>query len=380
MSSFTRRPARKSIAALMLALLLLSVACAKKDTAAPTTTAATTNAPGEVIAMVNDRPVSRKLYEMFLRNGSEALGINPAKEEDRGKLEELREGIMSELVDRALIAQEAERRGLQATPERLAETESREITKLGGEVQFAAYLREHGLARDEYRASVRDMLSGELMTEEAARQATVSDAEIKTYYEAHRKDDFLQLPERITASHILINARPQTISQELQREQGLTGDLLARAVRGELENRRAQAEDVRRNAIQSHASFASLAQQYSDDQATRERGGDLGTFARGAHTRAFDDAAFALKAGEVSEVIETEYGYHVIKLHGREAARAVSLAEAAPEIRRRLVAQKQAALLAGWLKEARGRADVRIKEAYRFGALKTEFPAPLSDH
>ena len=371
MSSFTRRPARKPVAALTLAFLILSVACAKNDTQTPTTTGAS----DETIATVNERPVSRKLYEMFLRNGREALSLNLAREEDRHKLEELREGIVSELVDRALISQEAGRRGFEVTPERLAETESREITKLGGEAQFANYLREHNLSRDEYRAVVRDMICGEWMTEEAARQATVSDEEIKTYYEAHRKDDFLQLPERITASHILINARPQTISEQLRREQNLTGDLLARAVRGELANRRALAENLRRNAVEAHAGFDSLAREYSDDPATRERGGDLGAFARGAHTRAFDDAAFALKAGEVSNVVETEYGYHVIKLRGREPARTVSLAEAAPEVRRRLVAQKQAALLAGWLKEARARASVRIKEAYRFGALKTEFPA-----
>lgn len=367
MSSFTRRPARNFIVALTLALLILSAACAKNET--------TTNAPDETIATVNDRPVSRKLYEMFLQNGREALGLNLAKEEDRRKLEELREGIVSELVDRALISQEAERRGIEITPERLAETESREITKLGGEGQFADYLREHNLSRDEYRAVVRDMLYGELMTEEAAREATVSDEEIKTYYEAHRKDESLQLPERITASHILINARPQAISEQIQREQGLTGDVLAGAVRGELKNRRALAEDLRRSAVKAHASFDSLAQEYSDDPATRARGGDLGTFARGAHTRAFDDAAFRLRTGEVSEVVETEYGYHVIKLRGREPARTVSLAEAAPEVRRRLVAQKQAALLAVRLKEARARASVRIKEAYRFGALKTEFPA-----
>lgn len=361
---------RKFIAA--LALLILSVACAKND--APTPTVAT-SAPDEIIATVNERPVSRKLYEMFLQNGREALGINPAKEEDRRKLEELREGIVSELVDRALISQEAERRGLQVTPERLAETESREITKLGGEGLFADYLQTHGLARDEYRAVVRDMIYGELMTEEAARQATVSDEEIKTYYEAHRKDEPFQLPERITASHILVGARPQTVSEQIQREQGLTGDVLAIAVRAELKNRRALAEDLRRNAVQAHASFSSLAQKFSDDQATRERGGDLGTFARGAHTPAFDDAAFALKSGEVSNVVETEYGYHIIKSRGREPARTASLEEAAPDVRRRLVAQKQAALLAGWLKEARARANVRIKEAYRLGALKTEFPA-----
>ncbi|HEX8129669.1 MAG TPA: peptidylprolyl isomerase [Pyrinomonadaceae bacterium] len=377
MSLFNRLLRRTTIATLASALLVLSLSCAKNEPAAPHTATATADATDEAIATVNDRPVSRKLYEMFLRNGREALGINPDTEEGRLKLYELREGIVSELIDRTLIAQEAERRGFQVMLERLNETEQREIAKLGGEQQFAEYLRTHNLTRDEYRAQIRDMVYGELLTEEAARQASVSDEEIKTYYEAHRRsgDPSLQLPERITAAHILINARPQTISQELQREQRLTGDMLAVAVRRELQRRRALAEEVRYNAVGRHASFANLAREYSDDAATRERGGDLGTFARGAHTRAFDDAAFKLKPGEVSEVVETEYGYHIIKLAGRDDARAVTLREATPDIRTRLLAEKQARLLAAWLKEARGKAKVSIREAYRFGRLKTEFPA-----
>ena len=155
----------------------------------------------------------------------------------------------------------------------------------------------------------------------------------------------------------------------------MTGDALAAAVRGELEQRRARAAELRREAARAGANFAELARQYSDDAATRERGGDLGTFAHGAHTRAFDDAAFKLKPGEVSEVIETEYGYHILKLTAREPSRAVSLEEAAHGIRTRLLAQKQARLLADWLEEARRKAQVRVKEAYRFGELKTKFPA-----
>jgi parvulin-like peptidyl-prolyl isomerase len=360
-------------------LLILSLAsCAKNETAAPhaatTTTAA--NSPDEIIATVNDRPVSRKLYEMFLRNGREALGVGEETAEGRRKLEELREGIVSELIDRALIAGEAVRRGLPVTPELLSRIEQREIMKLGGDTQFAEYLRTHDLTRDEYAASVRDMAYGELMTEEAARHASVSDEEIKTYYEAQRRagDASLRLPERVAAAHILVSARPQTISQQLQREQGMTGDALATAVRGELEQRRARAAELRREAARAGANFAELARQYSDDAATRERGGDLGTFAHGAHTRAFDDAAFKLKPGEVSEVVETEYGYHIVKLTGREPSRAVTLEEAAHGIRTRLLAQKQARLLADWLEEARRKAQVRIKEAYRFGELKTKFP------
>lgn len=383
MSTFTRLLRRTIVATLASALLVVSLSsCAKSDRdaspppAAPVPPAAAV-APDETIADVNGRPVSRKLYEMFLRNGREALGLNADTEEGRRKLDELREGIVSELVDRALIAQEAERRGWQVAPERLSHTEQREIAKLGGERQFAEYLKTHNLTRDEYRAQIRDIIYGEMLTEEAAAQSTVSDEEIKTYYEARRRlgDPSLQLPERVTAAHILFNARPQTISQELQRERNLTGDALAAAVRGRLEQRRALAEEVRRNAVQKHASFANLALEYSDDAATRERGGDLGTFAHGAHTRAFDDAAFKLKPGEVSGVVETEYGYHIIKLTEREPARAVRLAEAADGIRTRLLAEKQARLLAGWLRDARGKAKVSIKEAYRFGRLQAEFPA-----
>ncbi|MCA1564258.1 MAG: peptidylprolyl isomerase [Acidobacteria bacterium] len=378
MSSFNRPPRCITIAAFTCALLLiLSLACAKDDPTRPSAATTTTDAPDEIIATVNGSPVSRKFYEMFLRNGREELGLTADTEEGRRKLDELREGIVSELIDRALIAQEAGRRGLHVTPERLGQTEQREITKLGGERQFAAYLQTHNLTRDEYRAGIRDMIYGELLTEEAAAQSTVSDEEIKTYYEAQRRrsDPSLQLPERVTAAHILVNARPQMISQELQREQGLTGAALAAAVRGELERRRARAAELRREAARAGANFAELARAYSDDAATRERGGDLGTFAHGAHTRAFDDAAFALKPGEVSAVVETEYGYHVIKLAGREPARAVRLEEAAPEIRTRLLKEKRARLLADWLKEARGKAKVSISEAYRFGGLKTEFPA-----
>ncbi len=111
------------------------------------------------------------------------------------------------------------------------------------------------------------------------------------------------------------------------------------------------------------------------DRATRAGGVYRGGFARDSHPRAFDDAAFKLKPGEVSAVVQTDYGFHVIKSAAREPARAQTLEEAAPEIRRRLTAEREAANLKGWLKEARRKADVRLAEPYRFGALKEEFPS-----
>lgn len=311
---------------------------------------------------------------MFLRNGREELGIDEATPEGKRALEKLRAGVVEELIDRALISEEAERRGLRVTPEMIGEREQEEIMRTGGDVKFKAFLEDHGLTREEYRAILRDQLYGELMTSEANKSVTVSDDEIKKYFDEHKDDPALRQPERIAASHILVAARPAQIAAQLQQEKSLAGAALDTAVREEMARRKAKAEDLRRRAA-AGADFARLARETSDDDATKMRGGDLGTFARDSHTRAFDEAAFALKVGEVSSVVQTDYGFHIIKLNSREPAHALTLDEAAPDTRKRLVAAKQSQTLRDWLDAARSRAQVRVSEPYRVGELKDKYPA-----
>lgn len=327
-----------------------------------------------VVATVNGREVRTKLYEMYLKNGRETLGLSEATEEGRRKIELLREGVVAELIDRALIAEEAERRGLAPTPERLAQAEEQAVAKLGGEEKFAAYLKENRLTREDYREVVRSELYGEKLRADLNKDVQVSDEEVKSFYEAHRAEADWQLPERVRAAHILILARPNVIEEELKSRKTLAGAELEKAVREELARRRARAEELRRKAA-AGADFAALAREASEDTGTRAQGGDLGFFRRGTHTPVFDEAAFALKAGEVSRVVETEYGFHVIKLLEREEARTLSAEEAAPEIRRRLVAAREAERLNAWLTEARRKAQIRINDPFRFGKLKERYPA-----
>lgn len=355
------------------ALATLFASCAKNATQTQTNSQPPAAAEA-VVATVDGRAIPAKLYEMFLRNGREALGIDEGTAEGRSALEQLREGIVAELIDRALVAGEAARRGLSVTPAMIDERVAKETGQRGGEEKFRAFLEDHGLSREEYREVARDMIYGELLAGEASKEVTVTDEEIKKYYDEHKTDPALKQSERIAASHVLVAARANIVAQQLQREKNLAGDALAAAVREELARRRAKAEELRRRAAAGE-DFARLARVNSDDAATRERGGDLGTFARGTHARAFDDAAFALKVGGVSAVVETEYGFHVIKLARREAARAVAFSEAAPELRQRLAAAKQTQILQSWLEAARARSQVRVAEPYRFGELKGKYPA-----
>jgi parvulin-like peptidyl-prolyl isomerase len=212
------------------------------------------------------------------------------------------------------------------------------------------------------------------MRDELAKEISVADDDVKRYYEARKADAALQLPERVTASHILIAARPNLVRMELEREKSLAGDALEKAVREEMDKRRARAEELRRKAS-SGANFSELARQSSEDPSSREQGGELGAFTRDSHPKAFDDAAFALKPGAVSQVVQTDFGFHVIKVTAHEMARAKTLEEAAPEIRRQLLGERLASHLKEWLAGARRSAKVRINDAFRFGSLKQEFPA-----
>jgi len=361
------------VARMVVALLFISLTACQRSAPSQTSNANASSLP-QVVAVVNGRSIQTKLYEMYLKNGREALGLELDKEEGRRLFEQLKEGIVSELIDRTLVAQEAERRGLPLAPERLTEAERRTIAQFGGDQKYDEYLSQHRLTREEYREVLKTEIYGEMLREELSKGVTVSDTDIKAFYDAHKTEPAFQQPERVTASHILVAARPNLIAQELQREKNLTGDALKAAVSEEMNRRRARAEELRRKAA-GGADFAALARESSDDPSSRASGGELGTFTRNSHTRAFDDVAFALKPGAISNVVETDFGFHIIRVTAHETARTLTLTEATPEISKRLQTEREAARLTDWLKEARRTATVRISEPFRFGKLRDEFPA-----
>jgi len=372
MMQLSVRRNNRLLSATTLAVCTAVIGCTSKTP--PQTDLNAVAALPPVVAIVNGRSIPTKVYEMYLRNGSEALGLDPDSDEGRRKLDELREGIVSELIDRALITEQAEQRGLLIAADKMVEAERRAIAELGGDHQYDTYLREHRLSRDEYRETIKSEIYGGMMRRELNSGLSVSEKAIRIYYAVHSNDANFQLPERVTAAHILVAARSNLITQRFQSEKNLSGEALASALREEMDRRRQRAEELRRKAM-TGINFAALARESSDDAATRERGGDLGTFQRNTHARAFDDAAFALKPGSISDVVQTEFGFHIIKVLKREPARMQTLADAAPEIRLRLLGKLEADKLTAWLKDARRKATVRINEAFRFGALKSEFPA-----
>ncbi len=129
--------------------------------------------------------------------------------------------------------------------------------------------------------------------ESVQSQATASPEEIKQYYEEHKAD--YSAPEQRHAEHILIA-------------------LPAKASDAEKQAARAKAESILKQVQQAPGKFSDLAKQYSDDPGSRSKGGDLGFFGRGMMLKPFEDAVFSLKPGEISGIVQTDFGFHIIKV------------------------------------------------------------------
>jgi hypothetical protein len=172
----------------------------------------------------------------------------------------------------------------------------------------------------------------------------IGDEEVDAFYLRHRSNPALRPlftePERVTASHILIEARASVIRRRIAHENGIGGQALLALVHAEVERARRRAERVRREAL-AGADFAALARRWSEDPSTRHSGGELGSFTRDTRPGILSRAAFALPTGAVSPVLETEHGFHVVKVTRRDPARLRTLGEARPAIREYLSAGKR---------------------------------------
>ncbi len=148
---------------------------------------------------------------------------------------------------------------------------------------------------------------------------TLGEDDLRTYY----KENVGRMvgKEERRASHILINAAKDAPTADREKAKARAGELLAQ---------------VRKNP----ASFAELAKKYSDDKGSAVAGGDLNFFARGAMVKPFEEAAFALKKGEISDVVESDFGYHIIELTDIKTPRQPSFEELRPTMESELKQQQ----------------------------------------
>jgi peptidyl-prolyl cis-trans isomerase C len=156
-----------------------------------------------------------------------------------------------------------------------------------------------------------------MLQEQIAKDVKVTDAEVDEFYAANIEK--FATPEQVRARHILVKVESGTTTEQKAAAKKKIEEVLAKAREG--------------------VDFAELARDYSEGPSAPQ-GGDLGLFTRGRMVPAFEEAAFSMKAGEVSAIVETRFGYHIIKVEERKPAGTANKEEVTDRIRQFLNQQK----------------------------------------
>jgi peptidyl-prolyl cis-trans isomerase SurA len=249
-----------------------------------------------IAAIVGEEIILKSEVEEQLLFFCMQAGIEPT---DSVRLVEVREEILARMIDAKIVVQEARKQKIAVTPEELNQAIENAVnevkTRMGSEEKFVEEMEREGLTEENLRERYRKELESQLLAmklvdKEVRSKITVTEEDVSKFYE-ERKGDLPKRPPEVTLAQIVII--PDADSTV------------------EIESRQ-RAQEVLK-AVASGQSFERLAAQYSEDPSA-ENGGDVGFFAKGDFEEGFEEAAFGLEPGGVSELVRSRFGYHIIKL------------------------------------------------------------------
>jgi peptidyl-prolyl cis-trans isomerase C len=235
---------------------------------------------------------------LFIFSSASALAAEKAKKDVLAKIG-TKEITKSEVEAYAGLYPEQQQALIKADP-RMEEVLVRNLVSI---MVVSDVAKKRGLEKDPTIRKQIDIMKNEYLArtyiqKEIIGKIKLTDKDYEAYYNAHKKE--FENPEMVRARHILIAVKPNATEEEKKAALKKAEEILDKAKKGD--------------------DFAKLASEYSDDPGSKAKGGDLGFFTAGSMVGKFEQAAFTLKPGEISPVVETEFGYHIIKVEERKAA------------------------------------------------------------
>jgi parvulin-like peptidyl-prolyl isomerase len=292
--------------------------------------------PDKVIAAVNGKEIrAGKVYEVAALNlmNLQAQGRNLDEQEEKN----LRMQVLELIINDELMAQEAEQMGLAVTEQEIDAQVAAVREQHGTQAAFEQVLADAGLGEDEFRGEVARRLLSQKFVERITQDVKVTDEEARTVYERY--------PERFSEG--------ETVEVR---------QILIRSLEGDPEPKRAAAEERAREAYGRAVAgedFAELAREYS--QAPNAPDGGLVThFPRGVMVPRFEEVAFSLGPGEISDVFETSYGYNIVQVTDRKDATLLPYAEIKPKLMVDLAQAKESLLVQMTIRTLQEQANVEV--------------------
>jgi peptidyl-prolyl cis-trans isomerase D len=358
------------------------------------------NAGGDdSIAVAAGEKISQQEFEQALRNQQENLRGTMGERFDETLMErpEVRSAVLDGLIQQRLLKQEADRVGLAVSDPQLIEM-IQNISAFQEDGKFSKkryeeLLRGQGMTAKAFEARVRqDLMRQQLISpyqehgfvpasvaekimrlseekreislakiqpEQFLSRMKLDDSVIKAYYDRHQAE--FQLPEQVLVEYVVLSLddlakqvavtdkeaekyfdehRAEFEQAEERRASHILINAAESAPAAEKSAARAKAQQLLTQIRQAPQDFEKLAKEYSQDSGTAQKGGDLGFFSRNMMVKSFEDAVFQMKLNEISDVVESNFGFHIIKLTGIKAGKPVSFSEVKGQVEEEIRKQK----------------------------------------
>jgi peptidyl-prolyl cis-trans isomerase C len=293
--------------------------------------------PTTPLARVNGTEIPAKQLEQAVKLFLEKNGQDP-KAVPAAQLQDLRKQLLDSLVSSEILFQATQTAKI-VVPDASVDRQFQELQgKFPSDPEFTKYLQEQDLTPVEMKERIRRNLATEkLVKNEVDSKISVSDAEISDYYQKNKER--MRRPESVKLSEIFVRADARAAAPVKAKARQKIESLL-KEVRGGKD-------------------FAGLARQFSESPDAKD-GGEMGYVSRNGTLPALSQAAFNLKVNEVSDVVESPFGFHILKVTGKKAAGDVSLAEAKKQISAFLAQQKEKEAFNAYLGRLKAGAKIEI--------------------
>lgn len=350
-----------------LALGLPVAACTSDKTSQPEPTGSATPAPADgpaspasmlppgdgPVAVVDGVKVGRERFEReFIRTIER---YQKARHEVKPALRErLKDNIVRRLVDQTLIEQQAKKMGIELDQAEMDRRWAEHKKRYGSLEAFEAFLERAGTTADDVRRGFEENHLREKVFRQVGEAVTVSGEEVRKFYDDNRAR--YDEPEMIRASHILIRVPPGATDEQVAAKRKL-------------------AQEVRAKAKAKGADFSQLAGQYGEDP-TKDRGGDLGFFPKGRMVAEFEKVAWKLKVNEISKVVKTQFGFHIIQKTAHRKAARKSFDSVSEMIERSLLARKRNEAVRAAMEQWRQEAKVEVLVKGDPSVINAEYDRP----
>lgn len=278
-----------------------------------------------VVIKVNDRKITQsefdKQMDVAFKNSMFAqMGIDYKDEKNAFLSNILKQRVVNELIVKALIDSEIDKRGIKVSNKDVEEGIKDVIQKVGSKEQLDTLLKQNGISPSQFKKDIAEQVRIEKMAEQLG-DSSVTDADAKKFYD--KNIDKFKYPDQVRASHILIVANSKEIENIVNAEnkgKELSEEERAARIKEKFEEKRKTIEGIHKELSKDLTKFAKIAKEKSEDPGSAVKGGDLGFFPRGRMVKEFEDVAFSIKPNTLSGIVSSPFGYHIILVTDRKAA------------------------------------------------------------